>query len=164
MLGNLLRHWPNINLALVQRSGQWIFIIYLALLLLTQILILWDVNLIIVLPQVLSTTRLVLITSCIGQNLSTIHSAVANYLRLPTHFRLNIIISVKRVGGRTIKCIWHCFLVDKDSDRYLSPIQALAFGSACIWRSEPLSTKKQCHMHILNIITQMTAQVGLIVM
>ena len=57
------------------------------------------------------------------------------------------------MGGRTIKCIWHCFLGDKGWDRYLSPIQALAFGSACIgdaYRSEPLSPKKQCHMHSLS--------------
>ena len=47
---------------------------------------------IIVLPQVLSTTRLVLITSCTDQNLSTIRSAVANYLRLLTHCSLNILI------------------------------------------------------------------------
>ena len=25
------------------------------------------------------------------------------------------------MGGRTIKCIWHCFLIDKGPDRYLSP-------------------------------------------
>ena len=43
-------------------------------------------------PQLLSTTITVLITSCIDQNLSTIHSAVANYLRLLTHCRLNIIV------------------------------------------------------------------------
>ena len=42
------------------------------------------------------------------------------------------------MGGRTIKCIWHCFLVDKGSDRYLSPIQALAFVLACIWRRVPI--------------------------
>ena len=36
---------------------------------------------IIVLPQVLSTTTFVLITSCIDQNLSTIPSPVARYLR-----------------------------------------------------------------------------------
>ena len=40
---------------------------------------------VIVLPQVLSTTRLVLITSCIDQNLSTIRFAVANYLLLLTY-------------------------------------------------------------------------------
>ena len=45
--------------------------------------------LVIVLPQVLSTTRLVLITSCIDQNLSTIRFSVANYLRLLTHCSLN---------------------------------------------------------------------------
>ena len=37
------------------------------------------IEIIIVLSQVLSTTRLVLITSCIDQNLSTIRSPVANY-------------------------------------------------------------------------------------
>ena len=57
------------------------------------------------------------------------------------------------MGGRTIKCIWHCFLVDKGSDQYLSPIQALPSArpvSGDAYRSEPLSTKKQCHMHILS--------------
>ena len=47
---------------------------------------------VIVLPQVLSTTRLVLITSCIDQNLATIRFAVANYLRLLTHCSLNNLI------------------------------------------------------------------------
>ena len=40
-----------------------------------------SMNYVIVLPQVLSTTRLVLITSCIDQNLLTIRFPVANYLR-----------------------------------------------------------------------------------
>ena len=46
------------------------------------------------------------------------------------------------MGGRTIKCIWHCFLVDKGSDRYLSPIQ--------------------CHMHILSILLTLAPIVVLI--
>ena len=53
---------------------------------------------IIVLPQVLSTTRLVLITTCIDQNLSTIRFAVANYLRLLTHCSLNNYLSPARLG------------------------------------------------------------------
>ena len=47
------------------------------------------------------------------------------------------------MGGRTIKCIWHCFLVDTGWDRYLSLIQALAFGSACIWRRRACIDQKQ---------------------
>ena len=41
-------------------------------------------------------------------------------------------------------CIRHCFLVDKGSDRYASPDTGRAW-----YRSEPLSTKKQCHMHFI---------------
>ena len=54
---------------------------------------------------------------------------------------------VKHVCDRMIKCIWHCFLVDKGSDRYF----LLGLYLATAYRSEPLSTKKQCHMHILQL-------------
>ena len=74
---------------------------------------------VIVLPQVLSTTKLVLITSCIDQNLSTIRSAVANYLHLLTHCSLNILII-------SLTCGWSYNEMH------------MAFGSACIWRRVPI--------------------------
>ena len=39
------------------------------------------------------------------------------------------------MGGRTIKCIWHCFLVDKGSDQYASPDTGRAEGE-CLYRRQ----------------------------